>query len=182
MTSVIRSIQPQVSMTRSFDQRDQDYIGYTLELEGPRGIQTIRIAKATQAQNQFRVGDEVAGEGNLPLLRQRGPDAGKSPPWHGPAPPLSVYQERGCRRLSEKTYSTSCSTCIWAARMEVEMIIDQWKPSHREHRTETFCFGPLSCRLYKSGAKRKVPGRRGMTYTEEDWVDEQEIGHREPQE
>jgi hypothetical protein len=25
--------------------------------------------------------------------------------------------------------------------------------------------------LYKSGPARKVPGRRGMTYTEEDWID-----------
>ena len=179
MKGVIRSIQPRISMTRSFDQRDQDYLGYTLEIEDARGIQNVRIGSAEQAQNQFRVGDAVSAEGNLIRLRQRGPETGKSPPYHGPAPPLSGYQERGCRRLSEKTYSASCSTCIWAACMKVEMIIDQWKPSHREHRTETFCFGPLSCRLYKSGPKRKVPGRRGMTYVEEDWVDEQETAHRE---
>ncbi len=32
--------------------------------------------------------------------------------------------------------------------MPVEMIIDQWNPSRRRYRTETFCYGPLSCRLY----------------------------------
>jgi len=28
--------------------------------------------------------------------------------------------------------------------------------------------GPRSCPLYESGPARKVPGRHGMTYTEED--------------
>ncbi|VAX34096.1 hypothetical protein MNBD_NITROSPIRAE03-308, partial [hydrothermal vent metagenome] len=26
--------------------------------------------------------------------------------------------------------------------------------------------------------KRMVPGRKGMSYTEEDWVDEEETSHR----
>ncbi len=29
--------------------------------------------------------------------------------------------------------------------MAVEMIIDQWNPSKRRYRTETFCYGPRSC-------------------------------------
>jgi hypothetical protein len=41
------------------------------------------------------------------------------------------------------------------------------------YRTETFCYGPRSCPLYHSGPTRKVPGRRGMTYTEEDQIDEE---------
>jgi hypothetical protein len=59
--------------------------------------------------------------------------------------------------------------------MPVEMIIDQWNPSKRRYRTETFCYGPISCPLYESGPVRKVPGRHGMTYTEEDWVDVEAI-------
>ena len=34
-----------------------------------------------------------------------------------------------------------------------------------------------------AGAARTVPGRRrGMTYTEEDWVDHEAISHRRPEE
>jgi hypothetical protein len=47
-----------------------------------------------------------------------------------------------------------------------------------KHRFETFCYGPKSCSLYKAGPKRTVPGRNGMSYTEEDRVDEEVTGHR----
>jgi hypothetical protein len=47
--------------------------------------------------------------------------------------------------------------------MPVEMIID----------------GPKSCRFYKAGPTRKVPGRKGMTWEEEDWVDEEATAHRD---
>jgi hypothetical protein len=66
--------------------------------------------------------------------------------------------------------------------MAVEMIIDHWNPQHRKYREETFCYGPKSCPLYHPGPPRKVPGRRGMTWTEEDWVDEQATSHREEDE
>jgi hypothetical protein len=36
-----------------------------------------------------------------------------------------------------------------------------------------------SCAYYKAGPLRRVPGRRGMTYEEPEWVDEQETAHRE---
>jgi hypothetical protein len=62
--------------------------------------------------------------------------------------------------------------------MSVEMIIDQWNPSVVKHRFETFCYGPKSCSFYRAGVTRKVPGRRGMSYEEEDWVDEEETAHR----
>jgi len=65
-------------------------------------------------------------------------------------------------------------------RMPVEMIIDQWNPSKKQYRFETFCYGPKSCSLYRAGAKRTVPGRKGMSYTEEDWVDEETTSHRGP--
>jgi len=67
--------------------------------------------------------------------------------------------------------------------MPVEMIIDQWNPSRRRYRTETFCYGPRSCRLYRAGPMRTAPGRRpGMIYTEEDWVDDEATSHRLPEE
>ncbi len=71
---------------------------------------------------------------------------------------------------------------MWGCWMPVEMIIDQWNPSKRRYRTETFCYGPLFCPFYESGPARKVPGRHGMSYTEEDWVDAEATSHRGPEE
>ena len=63
--------------------------------------------------------------------------------------------------------------------MPVEMIIDQWNLRRRHYRTETFCYGPRSCPFYQAEPARKVPSRRrGMTYTEEDWVDDEATSHR----
>ena len=73
------------------------------------------------------------------------------PPWRGVPPALEIYRERGHRRLDARTYATSCQCCIWGALMPVEMIIDQWKPSKKKYRQETWCYGPKSCRLYKGG-------------------------------
>ena len=64
--------------------------------------------------------------------------------------------------------------------MAVELIIDQWNPTKRRYRTETFCYGPRSCSSYQAGPPRTAPGRKGMTYTEEDWVDEEATSHRGP--
>ena len=46
---------------------------------------------------------------------------------------------------------------MWGCRMSVEMLIDPWKPGVKRYWTETFCYGPKSCRLYKAGPTRKVP-------------------------
>ena len=62
--------------------------------------------------------------------------------------------------------------------MPVEIIIDHWNPDRKQYRFETFCYGPKSCSHYRPGATRKVPGRRGMTYEEEDWVDDELTAHR----
>jgi hypothetical protein len=79
------------------------------------------------------------------------------PPWRGAPPPLEVYRERGHRRLATRTFNEKC--CNRGCRMPVEMIIDQWNPSRRRYRNETFCYGPLSCRLYQAGPAGTVPGR-----------------------
>ena len=60
-----------------------------------------------------------------------------------------------------------------------DMIVDHWNPSKKRHRFETFCYGPKSCSYYRAGPRRKVPGRKGMSYTEEDWVDENCTAHRD---
>jgi hypothetical protein len=70
------------------------------------------------------------------------------PPWQGLPPLLEVYRERGFRRLAARTYDTRCTSCIWGCRMAVEIIVDHWNPSQRRYRSETFCYGPKSCRFY----------------------------------
>ncbi|HSQ81185.1 MAG TPA: hypothetical protein VLU54_08635, partial [Casimicrobiaceae bacterium] len=81
-------------------------------------------------------------------------------------------------RLDARTFDAKCRSCTWGCRMAVEIIIDQWAPDRREHRFETFCYGPRSCPSYRPGPMRKVPGRKGMSWTEEDWVDEDATAHR----
>ena len=61
--------------------------------------------------------------------------------------------------------------------MAVEMIVDQWNPSMR-YRQETFCYGPKNCCYYRAGPTRKVPGRKGMVWEEDDWIDEQDTAGR----
>jgi hypothetical protein len=198
----VTSVQPRIRLLRSFDQRSHSYLGYVLGLDGEVGGErrafAVAIGKAAQAKHEFQVGFEVRGEATavpdprtepaelykaskLKVLGST-PESAAPPPWRGPPPPLEVYRERGHRRLAAKTYDTSCSACIWGARMATEMIIDQWNPSRARWRFETHCYGPKSCTRYKSGPARKVPGRKGMSWTEEDWVDEDATAHRGPDE
>lgn len=48
-----------------------------------------------------------------------------------------------------------------------EFIIAIGKAAQAKHR-------------FRAGSKRKVPGRRSMSYTEEDWIDEDATAHRGP--
>lgn len=100
-------------------------------------------------------------------------------PHRGIPEELSIYRSRGHRNLSARTYQSKCWSCIWACRMPVIMIIDQWNPEDKAFRFESFCYGPKSCPFYKSGPTRKVPGRKGMVYEEPDWLDEEAASHRE---
>jgi hypothetical protein len=102
----------------------------------------------------------------------------EEPSFQGLPPDLEAYRARGHRRLSKTTYDSKCTSCIWGCLMPAEIIIDQWNPSKKKYRFETFCYGPKSCSHYKAGPTRKVPGRKGMTCEEEDWVDEQDSAHR----
>jgi len=197
----ILAVQPRIRLLRSFDQRDHSYQGYVLRINGTCGNQTgeflIAVSKGAHEKHRFCVGMELSGLSlpvDDPRLETAGfyktsgikiggmAEAGLSPPppFHGVPPDLETYRSRGHRRLDARIYESKCPTCIWGCRMPVEMIIDQWNPSQKRYRFETFCYGPNSCPLYRAGATRKVPGRRGMTWEEEDWVDEDATAHRSP--
>ena len=201
-SGVVVSTQPRIRLTRSFDQRSHSYLGYVVQLDGAvdgeRRTVSIAITDAAQVRHRIQTGDALSGTGEpvadpstetadlykiraLKVLSRRTAPSDAPPPWHGVPPDLAVYRERGHRRLAARTYSASCTSCIWGCRMPVEIIVDHWNPTHKRYRTETFCYGPLSCRLYKAGPTRKVPGRRGLTWEEEDWVDEDAVAHRDPE-
>jgi hypothetical protein len=195
----ILSVQPRIRLMRSFDERSHTYLGYVLRLHGTLdGRQeefSVGIGKAAQSRHGLQVGDKVSGVAQ-PVEDSRKESAGfykasglgvvergdsnvSPPPWHGPPPELTVYRERGHRRLAARTYDTKCRTCIWGCRMAVEIIVDHWNPTQKRYRFETFCYGPKSCGFYSPGPTRKVLGRKGTTWEEEDWVDEDATSHRE---
>ena len=202
-TGTVTSVQPRIRLTRSFDQRSHSYQGYVLRVSGSIAGETreflVAVGPAAHAKHQFRTGDSVNGEG-IPVAEPRletaelyrvsklkvvarGPSRpAQQPPWQGVPPELPVYRERGLRRLASRTYEKDCACCIWGCKMAVDMIVDQWNPSRRRYRTETFCYGPLSCPVYRAGPTRRVPGRRGMTYEEEQSVDDDATSHRAPDE
>jgi len=200
-SGIVLSVQPRIRMLRSFDQRSRSYLGYLLRLngtpaEGARDF-SVAIGKGALAKHRLQAGDRISGKGvpvsdpqletadlykvsGLAIVERAREAAADPPPFLGVPPALEVYRERGHRRLAAKTYATKCLTCIWGCEMAVEMIVDQWNPSVRRARCETFCYGPKSCALYRAGPVRKVPGRKGMSWTEEDWVDEDATAHRGP--
>ncbi len=197
----IQAVQPRIRLMRSFDQRSHSYLGYVLRVEGTiadePGDFIIAIGKAAQAKHRFRSGMEASGQAvpvpdprletagfyrasGLKTLKDNGGDPPAGPPFLGLPPDLETYRGRGHRRLDPRTYNAKCTACIWGCLMPVEMIIDHWNPSRKRYRFETFCYGPKSCAFYRAGPARKVPGRKGMSYTEEDWVDEDATSHRGP--
>ena len=198
-SGVLEGVQPRIDLGRSFDERFHSYLGYLLVVDGEMGGErrtfTVRIGPAAQAKHGFRAGDRVSGLAHaaadpeaevadlykasaLALLERRPLALPAPPPWLGEPPELPVYRMRGHQRLDGRTYDASCRTCQWGCRMAVEMIIDQWNPGVVQRRFETFCYGPKSCAIYRPGPNRRVPGRKGMSYTEEDWVDEESTSGR----
>ncbi|MFC1762840.1 hypothetical protein ACFL6U_12275 [Planctomycetota bacterium] len=179
----ILSVQPRIRLIRSFDQRQHNYLGYALRIEGTIGDEgaafLIGVGKGAQAKHNFRVGDVVSGQ-SYPVadkrtetvsyyksstlsLIERNEKEGNPPPWTGLLPDLPTYRARGHRKLDARTFEKGCQSCMWGCKMAVEMIIDPWKPSKKRYRYEMFCYGPKRCSLYKAGPNRKVPGRKGMT-------------------
>jgi hypothetical protein len=194
-------VQPRIDLVRSFDQRQHDYLGYLLLLDGLLGDRagrfSLRIGPAAHAKHGFRAGMVLRGQAQLVVDSDRevadaykvsqlqvvesGASVTQAPPWLGAPPPLAVYRERGHRRLNAATYDSACGACQWGCRMLVTLIVDQWNPAERRYRFETFCYGPKSCALYRAGPTRKVPGRKGTSWEEEDWVDHETTAHRGPE-
>lgn len=202
-TGVITAVQPRIRLQRSFDERSHSYLGYVLLLEGSIDGETasfaVAVGKGAHAKHCFRMGMELEGKAEsvadarletaeyykasgLNILRVPAADPPPGPPFTGVPPELETYRARGHRRLDARTYAAKCTTCIWGCRMPVVMIIDHWNPSQKKYRFETFCYGPKSCAAYRSGPECTVPGRKGMSWTEENWVDEQDTAHREADE
>lgn len=195
----VLSIQPRIRLLRSFDQRSHSYLGYVLTLQGSIGGQerafSVAIGEKAQEKHQFRAGDTVQGHcvpvgdvdlevaeyykaSGLKIVSPATSDDAPTPPWLGVPPDLPTYRARGHRRLDPAVYAETCPSCIWGAKMSVQMIIDQWNPTNVRYRVETFCYGPKMCPTYRPGPKRRVPGRKGMVWVEEDWVGEEATAHR----
>ena len=202
-TGKIVSIQPRIRLIRSFDESSHAYLGYAIrltgELDGRQSTFSVGVGKAAHVKHQLKVNDTISGE-CLPVpdtdtepveyykvskiaVMERGQPGSSTSPWENVPPELETYRDRGCRRLSARTYETKCLSCMWGVRMPVEIIVDNWNPNgSTKYRVETFCYGPLNCKLYKAGPNRKVEGRHGMVYVEEDWVDDMAVSHREQDE
>ncbi len=189
----IVAVQPRIRLARSFDERQHTYQGFVLRVDGTCGDASgeflVAVGKAAHEKHRFSVGMEVSGlsmpvpdprietagfykTSGIKVLKGPKDEPSTGPPFLGVPPNLEIYRGRGHRRLDVRTYESKCSTCIWGCRMPVEMIIDHWNPSKKQYRFETFCYGPKSCTFYRAGPPRKVPGRKGMSYSEEDWIDE----------
>ena len=197
----VAAVQPRIRLTRSFDERSHSYLGYVLRIDGTCGGEDgeflIAVGESAHVKHRFQKGMELAGTSvpvedprketaalyktsGLKVVKNAEGETPVGPPFHGVPPDLETYRARGHRRLDARTYDTKCTTCVWGCRMPVEMIIDQWNPSKKQYRFETFCYGPKNCPFHRPGPVRKVPGRKGMSYTEEDWVDEDATAHRGP--
>lgn len=195
---IVYAVQPRIRLLRSFDQRHHNYLGYSLWVDGViGGVQRVfwlGIGKSAQAKLQFEAGVTASGlceavenpqtetvefyrASQLKIESRESKASWPAPPWKGVPPDLEVYRARGHRRLDAEWYRLHCRLCMWGCHMPVEVIVDQWNP-RKKYRAETFCCGPKSCMFYKAGPKRKVPGRKGMSYTEENWVDEEATAHR----
>ncbi len=197
-SGIVVGVQPRIRLTRSFDQSSHSYQGFVLRVAGKLGEEerafVVALGKGAQEKHACHRGDCVSGLGepvadpeteiadiykvSQLAIEHLDPSPKRSPPWLAVPPSLEVYRARGHRRLDAGRFASSCTSCMWGCEMAVEMIIDQWNPGNVRCRRETFCYGPKSCALYKAGPKRKVPGRKGMSWTEEDWIDEEATSHR----
>ena len=176
----VTAVQPRFRLGRSLDQRHHEYLGYALrvrgEIDGRSGTAWFGVGKAAHERHRFQVGQELAGraeraaEPRLEVVdyykvsriavKQGAPPTAAPPPWHGVAPPIEVYRERGHRRLAARTYTAApCSSCIWGAHMAVELIVDHWNPEAASGSAKAGatrpapCFSPSTTRSPKASTR-----------------------------
>jgi hypothetical protein len=190
-TGLITAVKPRIRLMRSFDQKHHTYMGYVLVLNAQvddNEWNDLRVAlgQKTHEKHQFRIGDKISGEAHhivnsetewadlykvskLKVISRGGLDQDMlGNQYIGLAPSLTVFREQGHVRLDSKTYEAKCRQCIWGLVMPVEIIVDQWNPQEKKYRFETHCYGPRDCPTYKSGRPYRVPGRRGMSWIDDD--------------
>jgi len=159
----VSAVQPRIRLMRSFDERSHSYLGYVLRIDGNCGGEVgeflIAVGEAAHEKHRFQTGMELSGcsapvedqrketaafykTSGLKVVKDAEGETPAGPPFRGVPPNLATSRNRGHRRLDTRTYDTKCTTCIWGCRMPVEMIIDQWNPSKKQYRFETFCYGP----------------------------------------
>jgi hypothetical protein len=196
----LTSVQPRIRLLRSFDQRSHSYLGFVLRVKGVisnrQGEFTVAVGKAAHAKHQFRVGDLVTGSSHFVAnpktesaewykttgvsMIARGPSESETPPpWHGVPPESEVYRQRGHRRLDARTYESNCADTAfgvveWRLKSSSTTGIDKTDAIGLRH----FAMVPNHVIYHKAGPTRKVPGRRGMIWEEEDWVDIEATSHR----
>ena len=164
----IISIQPRIRLMRSFDEASHTYLGYAITLDGEIDEQnttfSIGIGKAAHAKHQFKVNDVISGE-CVPV-----PDPDTEP--------TEYYKVSKLKVISSGTITNTSSP--WElVPPELEVYRERGHRRLASRTYETFCYGPLNCKLYKAGPNRKVEGRNGMVYVEEDWVDAMNVEHRD---
>ena len=93
------------------------------------------------------------------------------PPWAVTVPPLDVYFWRGARMLAKPCWKGKCFRCVWAAMANVTIQYDFDRNLVR-NRFEPFCYGPLTCKIYKMGPARSVPYKGFSGVKDEGWLDD----------
>jgi hypothetical protein len=68
------AVQPRIRLTRSFDQRSHNYLGYALKVRGRVGSEAreflVGVGQGAHSKHQFRAGSAVSGDA-LPAPDQR---------------------------------------------------------------------------------------------------------------
>jgi hypothetical protein len=159
------------------DNRTHHHLGFNLWVKGEAGDHPgkfiVAISDSQQRKLQLRIGDGARGTawpcekakhdiadlyraGGLRIIsRLDAPTQQQAPPFVGTPPPLEVFEARGARMLDPTRWRNECMTCVWANKSAVEIEYNFGKS--KRYRTETFCYGPKSCRLYERGEPRPVP-------------------------
>ena len=152
-SGAVTSVQPRIRLTRSFDERSHTYLGYLLRIEGTVG----------GVSAEFRVG---IGSGTHAKHQFRMGDRVEG----------LGHRVAGPRLETADIYRVSKLKLI--RRGEEQALAAPWHgvppplPAYRErgHRPNVIAW------------PRQRPGRHGMTYEEEDWVDQDATAHRGPNE